>query len=420
MTRRSASATRPERIGGVCAVAAVALALFGDQVPNGAAVAVLAALAGLVLRPTVSLPLLIVAAHLPALIVNPSVSRLAVVDLLVLAIVARFVVVDLRRVSGLVRDPLVVLAAGFLLVGAVATLSATEASAVTAYARVAAYVAVAVVTGLAVARDDRPVVLAAFVGVALGDTLAAVAGVTDTIPTGLPVGRYLGTLGDPGQFGIPVAAAFLMVVAAPVVIANRWLRWGVALVLLFGLFGSGTRSAWGAALVGGIGVLAVELERRGWSPRRRFLLGGLLGVVVVVAGVLFTIGAELVGLQPASASIRGESILLSTEYLVDHPFSPTGLGNLPGEFPAFNTWLAMAIALSPLAALLFAALVGIGLARAVRDPDRSVYGPSLAYVGATFTENTMFAGSSLTLTWFLLLGLLFVRDGDTAGRAGPL
>ena len=400
-----------------CAGGVLLLASEPD-VPTGTPTGLAFAVFGLLLSPAWSMPVLLVSAHSVDLLTEDALGAISPVDAAVLAVTGRVIAMRFGASIAVLRTPAVLGAGCFVVVGAIATATSPEDAAVTAFLRVAAYLALGVALIAALTRDERQSVLTAIVGVAIGDAVGALTGLTGRLAGGLGEGRYLGTLGDPAQFGIPIALALLVVLCAGwrlgIPSRSRWfwrlsrmgVRLALAALLAAALIGSETRSAFLAGCVGAIGVLGLVGIRLGFSPRTRFSVGVLVGAVAVVAAAGFALGAEDLGFDPVSARIRIESLEAAGDYLIAHPLRPTGLGNLPGQFPAYNTWVAMSVALTPLAALGLAVFIGSGVVRAWRLGHPEWLAATLGFVGATLTENIVFAGSSLTLSWFILTGLV--------------
>jgi hypothetical protein len=415
MTR---AGSRPASIALACAAAVVVAALVQDELSASAAWAALLCVVVLALPPAAALGVILVAAHLPALLVGDAFGSVSPVDTMLLALVLRAALARPTLPPGWRRDPAVYGAALFLAAGLVGTAISPHGSAVTAYLRVAGYIGAAAVAYAALDEPGRRSVLAALVGVALGDSIAALAGITDTVGTGLPLGRYLGTLGDPGQFGIPVAVALAAVALAPWLFRHRVVRIAAGAVLVVALFGSNTRAAWGGALVAAITVLAVALARRGVRSGARFAAGAVLGVAAVTAAAAVTIWADRFGFGTGSARVRIDSLSLAWDYFVGRPLHPTGLGNLPGQFPAYNTWLAMALALGVAAAAGLAVFVGAALRRATRLATPEWLAVSVVFLAATMTENMVFAGSSMTLSWFVVCGVVAGQPVTASRKSG--
>jgi hypothetical protein len=401
--------------------AIVLVALFGSTGLASAVAAVAFLAAGLLVAPVISLSLVVIAAHVPALLTGHALGPLSAVDLLLLAILARTAPELLRRRP--VRDQRtgLVLIGLALVCGGLATATAPEDSAVTAYLRLATYVAAGTIAVLHRTAPEHDRILATLVGVVAGDSLAAIAHVSPTIDTGLPIGRYIGTLGDPSQFGIAVAIALLLIIGRTRLVPSKRLSWGLTAVLAIALVGSGTRSAWAGFAVGFVVWCAFVLVRRGLAWRWRFLSGLVFGGALVAGLAAVTVAAPALGLQAGSISVRSESLSGAFDFLAAHPLQPIGLGNDASVFPTYNTWLALALALGVPTMLLFAGYVGWALRRAVRLQATALTLALIAVIVTTTAENQLFAGSSLTLTWMLLLGIAAaIVDGPPVAMAATV
>ncbi|MDO9356959.1 MAG: hypothetical protein Q7T55_24900 [Solirubrobacteraceae bacterium] len=382
--------------------------VLDDHAPSAKLTALAGILVALALPTTAGLLAALVAAHFTVLIEPQAIGPLSTVDLMLGATLFRSLfTTTLPFPHRLPRIPLVgfVALAVFLVVGGVATLLSGDSTSLTSFGRITLYLAVAAIPVAGLDARSRHLVFAGVAGIALGDAVGALAQQSPTITTNFPIGRYLGALGDPAQFGVPIAVAILMVVGCPTILPNRFVRAAVVVVLLAGLAGSATRSAAGALAVGSLVILADQLRVRGISSRLRFGTGFLAGVGLVLALAVASIGASAVGLDRGSASVRVESLATGWDYLTAFPFGPTGLGAIPGEFPAYNTWLALAIGLSIPASVAFAVFVGSAVVGLGRRDRLGLTAAITAVIACSFTENVVFAGSSLTITWTVLLGL---------------
>jgi Carbohydrate binding domain len=275
-------------------------------------------------RPVLGAALILVAANDPSLFRGHAFGSLACVDLLIAVVVARAALAASRqKPSWLEASSL-----GFLAAGALGTLMAHSGSAPTAFARVASYVILGLVVGRALAPGDRPLLTRVFVGTQAGQALAALATITSTTATGFPIGRYLGTLGDPAQFGIPIAFAAVLLGVSHNVVRQRAVRGTLLALLVAAVAGSATRSAWAVAGVGGLLAIAHGIGSGRRVPARAAV--ALTVLAAVVAGtVVVVIGARTIGLNPDSAALRRHSIDVASAYLARHPLSPLGLGNNP-------------------------------------------------------------------------------------------
>jgi hypothetical protein len=266
--------------------------------------------------------IVVVGANDPHLFRDPAIGSLTAIDIAIAATFIRATLVANRRRPTLLEWS----ALGFLLAAAVATLSVHGNSPTTAYARVASYLIFGLAVGRALGPGGRTQLARAFVGGAIGQAVAALTSLTGTTYTRFPIGRYLGTLGDPAQFGIPIAFAAVLVALSPQIIRSRYARFGAASILCFAVVGSVTRSAWAVL---GTGFLLAALTRvgRGRTPATRVAVA-VVGVAAVSVGTaLVILGASSLGLAQQSAALRGRSIGAAWSYLMRHPLRPIGLGN---------------------------------------------------------------------------------------------
>jgi hypothetical protein len=313
------------------AVGVIVLAEVGRHLPLLTAAFILASFCA-VSRPVVGAAVLLVAASDPLLFRADALGPLTAVDVVLATVVARSVIA-----GGL--DPpgwLEWCALGFIAAGVVATAVAHEASSPTAFARVASYVFLGLAVGRALAVRDRLMLARAFVGAQVGQALAALTSVTGTIGTGFPFGRYLGTLGDPAQFGIPIAFAAVLLAFSPHIVRDRFARTILLVILLAAVAGSVTRSAWSVA---GVGILLALVMRfsTGHSLRTRVTFAFGAATTLLAGTVLVVVGASLLGLNRQSADLRRRSIETGWTYLIQHPLHPLGLGNHPKHISANET-----------------------------------------------------------------------------------
>jgi Carbohydrate binding domain len=305
------------------AVGVAALSEFGRHLPVLTAAFVSAGICA-VSRPVVGVAVVLVAATDPSLFRSPAIGPLTAVDLLIATVVARSILsAELRRPTW--REWC---AFTFLGAGAVATAAAGAGSAGTAFVRVASYMILGLAVGRTLRMGERLLLTRVFVGAQVGQALIAILSITASAPTAFPFGRYLGTLGDPAQFGIPIAFAAVLVAVSPYIIRDTRVRIAVLVLLVVAVAGSVTRSAWAVAGVGGLLALLERIGRdRSLRMRAALSLGALS---IAVAGTVIAVaGAGAIGLNPESAEIRHRSIETGWSYLTDHPLRPRGLGNHP-------------------------------------------------------------------------------------------
>jgi hypothetical protein len=438
------------------AVGVIVLAEVGAHLPLRIT-AVLLTVACAFTRPVFGAGVIVVAASDPSLFRDHAFGALTCVDLLIATVVARAALrADRRHPTWLESSAL-----GFLASGAIATAVAHSGSAPTAFARVSSYLLLGLVVGRAMKRGDRLALSRAFIGSQVGQALAAFASITGTTTTSFAFGRYLGTLGDPAQFGIPIAFAAVLVAVSANIVRDAVLRAALLVLLLCAAAGSATRSAWSVVGVGGLVALAHRLASgRGIRVRVALAIGSLAALIAGTAIVVNGSGA--IGLNPHSAELRRHSIDTAWTYLVRHPLHPLGLGNNPrpedgtdtlrssnlisnsgfgraalsrktkewsgartasphvgGQerviTPIYNTWLAVAISLGIVAAALLA-VVSVGAPyHAHRLGNDAVAIALVAILVPSLTENFVYASNFVTLIWLAALGLTVTARSSNGG-----
>jgi hypothetical protein len=308
---------------GLPAAGVIALAEFGKDLPLLATALVLTGVCAMS-RPVLGAALVLVAASDPSLFRGHALGPLTSVDLMITAVVCHAALTaDRRRPRWLEWSAL-----GFLAAGAAATVVAPSGSAPTAYARVASYLILGLVVGRALRLGDRPLLTQVFIGSQVGQALAAFTSITSKTETDFPLGRYLGTLGDPAQFGIPIAFAAVLLAGSRGAVRDTVARATLLILLVGAVAGSATRSAWSVLGIGGLLVLALRVGKGRSFAIRLALASGVL--VALAAGTIFVVvGAGSIGLNPRSADLRRSSIETAWTYLTRHPMHPAGLGNNP-------------------------------------------------------------------------------------------
>jgi hypothetical protein len=303
------------------AVAVIFIATVGTARVSGLLAAIVLAVACAAAPPVIAAAVVLVSANDPHLFHGGALGRVTPVDVAIAVTVLRAALSANRsRPTGLEWCAL-----GFLIAAGAATALAHSGSSPTAYARVASYLILGLVVGRALRPSDRLLLARLFVGMEIGQAAAAMAGLTATLSTRFPIGRYLGTLGDPGQFGIPAAFAAVLVGVSPQIIRRRSARYAVAALLCVAVAGSVTRSAWSVLGMGYlIAALAYAGRRRGRVFRGALGIGGL-GIAGAATAVVI-IGAGSLALTEKSSAIRQRSIEAAWTYLLRHPLRPTGLG----------------------------------------------------------------------------------------------
>jgi Carbohydrate binding domain/O-Antigen ligase len=303
------------------ATAVLAIAAVGTtRIPAPVAALTLSVLC-LITSPTIGAAIVLVAANDPHLFREGALGSLTAVDAAIVSTLLRAALRAERRLP----SPFEWFAIGFLVAGAVGTTIGYGGSAPTAFARVASYLVLGLAVGRAVGAGGRRALSQAFVGAASGQAIAAMATLTPAIATRFPFGRFVGTLRDPAQFGIPIAVAALLLAFSPRILPLRGPRYALTLILAAGVVGSVTRSAWAVLATGFLAAALIRIGRRR-SAATRVLLG-LAGVLLAaVAAVSVTFGASALGLSRDSASVRTRSVDAAWTYLIAHPLHPVGLG----------------------------------------------------------------------------------------------
>jgi Carbohydrate binding domain len=337
LTERDRESTRRaslmERLGGIASsrdypwpLILAAVAVFGSATANlarfpGAAIAVMLATACLAAPPSVAAAIVIVAANDRHLLRDGAFGPITPVDCAIASLFCRAALSASRRRPTWLEW----CALGFLLAGSAATAFATKDNATTAFARVASYLVAGLTVGRALEPSGRVRVAQAFVGAAAGQATAALAGVTPTSPTSFPIGRYLGTLNDPAQFGIPVAFAGTLVALSSYIVRPRLPRYALSALFCVAVAGSVTRSAW--AVLGAAFLAAAVLRvSRGQSTVKRIAVAAAGVAAGFAAAATAVLGAGTLGFGEDSARIRSRSLHASWTYLTAHPARPIGLG----------------------------------------------------------------------------------------------
>jgi Carbohydrate binding domain len=306
----------------LAACAVLFIAEIGTARVPGAIAAACLGLACVIGRPFIASAVVIVGANDPHLFRDSAIESVTPIDVAIVATLVRTAISADRR-----RPTLLELCAfGFLLAAGVATVVAHGSSAVTAYGRVASYLLIGLAVGRALTPGERPQLGRAFVGAQIGQAAAAIAGLTPSAPTAFPLGRYLGTLGDPAQFGIPVAFAGVLAATTSQMIRFRYVRYAVAGLLCVGVAGSVTRSAWAVLGTGFLlTVVTRAAQRRSMAVRLALAASGVVLASLATAAVVIEAGP--LGLTKESADIRGISLDAAWTHLLAHPFRPEGLGS---------------------------------------------------------------------------------------------
>jgi hypothetical protein len=292
--------------------------------------------------PMIGASVVFIAANDPHLLRESAIGPFAPVDIAIIATFARATFAGSRtRPRGLEW-----VAIGFLVAGAIATVVAPAGSASTAFLRIASYVTVGLAVGRALRGVDRVRLARAFVSAEAGQATAALIRLTPAIPTDFPIGRYVGTLHDPAQFGIPVAFAGILAATSTRIVPPRFVRRLLVAVIGVAVLGSATRSAW-AVFGGGLLISLLDRAKRGRGRLKATAVMGTALIAAVFAAILVTLYANSLGLNSESSSIRRYSIEAGWTYLRRHPFHPLGLGNPPHQSVAgANTGTSAAVSVN--------------------------------------------------------------------------
>jgi len=261
-----------------------------------------------------------------------------------------------------------------------------------------------------------------------------------------------GTLYEGNIFGSYMSAAFLMALAlaAEETVRRKSFLYVVLAATAVGLLVSGTRSAWGATVVGAVALLL--LLRLGRSGRRSRLLlrvvGGLVavglivgvGLAVLPASVTGAFGARAQGLLNFGSGSGYGRVLLYREALTEwqgHPLLGLGPGSfaykLSGDTSTSAAWLPNLTLLAlhdtgilGLLALLwlFAAFYVMAIGALRRAPPgelRAALAGLIAAITAMLVAFQLTPGFNLGYSWALLaLGAAAARAiGQASARSTP-
>lgn len=344
-------------------------------------------------------------------LMSPVVGPLLVSDLLLLMYLVRVPALprqeDLGAVRRLVGPSLALFVAWSLLATAIAGASATP------LLRIAVYAAVF----MALSRrggTERPVVY----GVVLCYALVNLAGGVLQGQT-----RLVGMdIGDPAQTGMLLLAALCPLLSGELRFTGRWV---VAAALLGGILLTQTRGVWFAAAV----ILVVwRMPRR--SPAR--LVAVLLGLAVLGFEIVDSVSQRF-GLNGDSVGYRVHSIVNGIRDGMANPVFGSGWGEVssmeylrerlsdtPEEVLPYNLFVSVfAFTGVPgllLLTLFLAAL--LGSLRTARSDAALLF--TVAVLAMSLSEMTFFAGSMLTLLFFVYAGLAFGREDGAACGDGPV
>lgn len=218
------------------------------------------------------------------------------------------------------------------------------------------------------------------------------------------VGLYVG---DPAQMGALILAALTPLVTREL----RFLGWQLAaLVLVYGLWLTQTRSVWFATIVVG----AVWFTGRRSTGRGRTVL--VLGVVALIGFEFVGLVTERLDLNADSASYRVDSIMNGIRSGLAHPIFGSGWAHVEyvdgqGQIVQgveavvpYNLFINVFTSVGLPGLVLFGAFLWTLLGPLVRRKDAP-----LLFVGAvlamSLTEMTIYAGSLLTVLFFIYAGI---------------
>lgn len=312
------------------------------------------------------------------------VANLAIADLALLAYVARSVhLIGRTKVA-----PWMMSLGAFLVVAWASTLLSGVST--TPLMRITLYGA----TGVAVARQprDRPYVLTMLV--AQATLIVAISSVTQAGQ------RMFGeTIGDPQQLGILLLAAIAAVASGEV--GGRYRPWLLA-AFTWGIVATQTRGVWLAYLV----MILVLAARR--MSRRRLLVSA---AAVAAAGfVLYAPVTTKLGLNPASQEYRAQSIRAGIEAARSRPVLGVGWAGGTSDPGApltvpYNVLVLVALYTGLVGLVCFIVFASRAAGRMVRNGDRTCFGFFSGFVAISMSEPTFYAGSMVTLLFFVFVGL---------------
>jgi hypothetical protein len=229
------------------------------------------------------------------------------------------------------------------------------------------------------------------------------------IVAGIALGqdRLLGfDIGDPAQMGGLILAALCPLLSRELRFRGRWL---IVAMLLCGIILTQTRSVWFATIV----VLVVWAQRR-LSIRRVITLIVLLTVIgVVVVGPL----TRMLGLNETSADLRIQSISNGMQSGLAHPLLGSGWASISvvdlssasrakiNQYTLpYNLFVNIFSSVGLpglLLCLAFFAILLRGLAMTREAPLLF----TVAVMAMSITEMTIYAGSTLTILFFIYAGM---------------
>jgi len=338
------------------------------------------------------------------------IGSVGVADVLLLLVVARLAV----RMIGADAVPISVPSQWLLLFTLwlwLATILSHES--ITPILRLTLYVLLAVVLASAASPKTRTIYLILI--------LYAAAELIISLPAQLP-GRVVGsTVGDPHQLSILCLAALAPLLAAVRTFPGRRFLIGF---LVFGIFATRTRGAWGALLV----ILVVSQMSR-LSSRR--LVGIMVGFVT--AGViLYGPVTQMFGLNASSKGIREQSVLEGVRAGMEAPvlgkgwnadLSLTGLSRQESDDPSsrtqpFNVFVSV-FAFTGLPGLILWIGFLVHLLRVIIARTRTGFLFLAAFLAFSLSEMTIYAGALGTVIFFVYAGIC-QRPPEAERRIEPV
>lgn len=212
-------------------------------------------------------------------------------------------------------------------------------------------------------------------------------------------------IGDPAQLGAVILAALVPILAGDMKFRGQWL---VVVALFGGIWMTQTRGIWFATIV----VLAV------WA-QRRLSAGKVVALIMVLAVVGFQVVGrvtEALGLNPASRDYRAESIEEGIRSGLAQPIFGSGWATVDlvdaqgrpmvsDEFVVpYNLLINVFTSVGTLGVVLL--LLWLVALLRLLTPSRGA--PLLfvtAFLALSVTEMTLYAGSTLTVLFFIYAGI---------------
>lgn len=222
--------------------------------------------------------------------------------------------------------------------------------------------------------------------------------------------RLVGThVGDPAQMGALILAALIPIALGELRFLS-WGRWVVAAFLLYGVWLTQTRSIWFATTV----VFAIWLFAGRGGGRTRTLV--ILGAVALIGFQVVGRVTAALGLNDSSAAYRIDNISNGLRAGIAHPLVGSGWANVVGVDTSgailntgevvqpYNLFINVFASVGVLGLVLLLAWLWTLLGRLVRRKDTPFYFV-VAVLAMSFTEMPFYAGSLLTVLFFVYAGL---------------